>query len=53
MDTAVRVIVSLKKLFYKLNETNLRSEFFDQEQSSIRRKITAVEIYFDFLIAFQ
>ena len=46
-------LIGFKKLLEKLDKTDLCSEFSDQEHSSVRRKIAAIEIYFDLLIAFQ
>ena len=53
MNAAGSRIIGLKELLYELNQADSGSEFFDEEKSSVRRKITAIEIYFDLLIAFQ
>ncbi len=37
----------------KLYETDFGCEFFDQKQASVRRKIAATPINFDFLVAFK
>ena len=49
MNTALGVIVGLEKPY----QTNTGGEFFNEKQASIGRKIAAVEINFDFLIAFK
>ena len=46
------MIIGLKKFLYELDQTDPGSEFFDEEKSSIGRKISTVKIYFDLLIAF-
>ena len=52
MYAAGGMIIGLKKFLYELDKTDLGSEFFDEEQSSVRRKIAATPINFDFLIIF-
>ena len=53
MYTAVCIIIGLKILIYETNETDLRSEFPDKKQAAVRRKITAVKINFEQLVAFK
>ena len=43
----------IEKTITKPDKTDSGSEFFDEEQSSIGRKIAAVEVNFDLLIAFK
>ena len=50
MNAGGCMVIGLKKLLYELDKPNSGSEFFDKEKSSVRRKIAAVEIYFDLLI---
>ena len=53
MFAASCMIVGLKKHFYESDKTDPGGEFFNEKESSVRRKITAVEIKFDLLIAFK
>lgn len=45
------MVVGFKEPVYELDKADPGSEFFDEEKASIRGKIAAIEIYFDFLIA--
>jgi hypothetical protein len=44
MNTAVCMVIGFEELFHKLYKTYLCSEFFDEEQPSIRREISTVKI---------
>ena len=37
-------------VFYKFSKADPGSEFFDEEQAAVRRKIAAVKVYFDLLL---
>ena len=52
MFTAGCMVIGLKKLFYESNKTGPGGEFFDEQETAVRRKVTAIEIYFNLLIAF-
>ena len=53
METADCMVVGFKQMLYKPGQVDSGREFFDGKQSSVRRKIAAVEVYFDLLIAFK
>ena len=43
----------LEKLFYEPCKADPGGEFFDEQHPSVRRRIAAVEVYFNLLIAFK
>lgn len=47
------MVIGLEELFYEPCKADSGSEFFDEEHSSVRRKIATVEVYFNLLIAFE
>ena len=53
VSAAGSMVIGFKKLFYKSCKTCSGRESFDEKQPSVRRKIAAVEIDFDLLIAFK
>lgn len=46
-------IIGLEKLLHELYQADPGCELLNEEKTSIRGKIAAVEIYFDLLIAFK
>ena len=49
METADCMVVGFKQMLYKPGQADSDREFFDEKQSFVRRKIAAVEVYFDLL----
>ena len=53
MEPAVCRVIGLEKLLYEADEADTGCEFLVKEQACVGRKIPAVEINFELLIAFE